>query len=80
MPTLLRAGPFRFFMVMADCLEPPHVHVTGGDGAAKVWLDPVSVERVAGYSRHEVRVIHRLVTQNVASLIELWDEECRQHG
>jgi hypothetical protein len=80
MPTLLRAGPFRFSMVMGDCVEPRHVHVTGAGGSAKLWLEPVSVDRVAGYSRHQMRLIERLVVQHATTLIDRWDEECRRLG
>lgn len=77
MPTLLRAGRFRFFIVMADCREPPHVHVSGGGGQAKVWLSPVALESAAAYSRHELRAIERLAMEYQATLMDRWDEECR---
>ncbi len=46
MPTLLRAGPYRLFIFMADCVEPRHVHVEGNGGLAKFWLEPVSLADV----------------------------------
>jgi hypothetical protein len=67
-------------MVMADCREPPHVHVSGGGGAAKVWIAPISVAMVAGYSRREIQVIERIVLNHVEQLLERWDEECQQRG
>ncbi len=54
-PTLLRAGPYRFFIVMADCAEPRRVHASGGGGEAKIWLAPVRITATAGYSRNEFR-------------------------
>lgn len=38
MPTLLRVESFRFFFFSNEGQEPPHVHVSKGDGVAKVWL------------------------------------------
>jgi hypothetical protein len=35
-PSLLRHGPFRFWIVMADCDEREHVHVSSGGGGAKL--------------------------------------------
>jgi len=78
MPTLLRAGRYRFAIVMADCDEPPHAHVSGGGGACKLWLGPVSMARTAGYSRREERTIVDLARDHEATLLQRWDEVCRQ--
>lgn len=79
MPALLRIGRYRFYIVVADCAEPPHVHVTGGGGDCKLWLEPISVAAVAGYSRREVRAIEDVARRNGTILLERWDEVCRQH-
>jgi len=47
MPTILRVGPNRFFFYASDRAEPVHVHVEGGDGTAKFWLDPSGCTPVA---------------------------------
>lgn len=39
-PTLLVFGGLRFFFFSNEGMEPPHVHVEAGDGAAKFWLEP----------------------------------------
>ena len=78
MPTLLRAGRYRFAIVMADCAEPPHAHVSGGGGACKLWLRPISMARTAGYSRQEERGIIELARKHEAVLLERWEETCRQ--
>jgi hypothetical protein len=80
MPTLLREGAFRFWIVMADCREPRHVHVSGGGGSAKLWLDPVSAALVEGYSRHQQRLLERLARAHAETLRERWDEECQRRG
>ena len=80
MPTLLRVGPYRFFMVMFDCLERPHIHVRGGsNGEAKFWLVPsVSFANASGYTRLEVERIRVIVTSNAEVLLEGWELSCRE--
>jgi len=75
-PTLLRAGPYRLFMFMSDCVEPHHVHVDGNDGLAKFWLSPVSLAEQVGYSPRELHRIRRVVEGERASLIEAIDTIC----
>ena len=61
MPTLLRAGPYRLFMFMSDCVEPRHVHVESNDGLAKFWLRPVSLAENVTYSAREIHRIRKVV-------------------
>ena len=44
MPTILRIGPYRFFIYSADRREPPHVHIQRDDRCAKFWLRPVRMQ------------------------------------
>lgn len=74
MPTALRKGPYRFFFYAGDGGEPPHVHVERDDHTAKVWLDPVRVERSGGFKGAELNEIRRLVEENRESLRRSWDE------
>ena len=78
MPTLLRAGPYRLFMFMSDCVEPHHVHVEGNDGLAKFWLRPVSVAENVGYSPRELHRIRRGVAREGASLVQAIDTICER--
>jgi hypothetical protein len=48
MPTIHRAGGFRFFFYAGDRSEPPHVHVERGEGIAKYWLNPVRFGKQQG--------------------------------
>lgn len=50
MPTVLRVGPYRFFFYAGDGDEPPHIRVERDDCEAKVWLDPIRLERSGGFS------------------------------
>ena len=76
MPTVHRSGSYRFFFVTHDCREPPHIHVDGSGGTAKVWLQPVSLARVIGLPDHEVRAILRVTTAERGRMLEVWDEHC----
>ena len=81
LPTLLEKAGFVFYMVMFDCREPRHVHVSrGGDrrAAAKFWIDPIGIETPGRYNDRDVAKIARLITDNQALLMRRWDEECRR--
>ncbi|MCE9592212.1 MAG: DUF4160 domain-containing protein [Planctomycetes bacterium] len=74
MPTVLRAGPYRFFFWSQDRLkEPAHIHVQRDKLVAKVWLDPVRLERAGGFNSAELRRIIELVERNESALMESWD-------
>ena len=72
MPTILRAGPYRFFFYSADGDEPPHVHVERESNVAKFWIDPVRLVASGGFRRAELRDIERVVTENERRLLEAW--------
>jgi hypothetical protein len=74
LPTVFRAGPYRFFFYSADRDEPRHVHVERGGSEAKFWLDPVRLEKSRGFGRTEIRRIESLVAENVTILLRAWYE------
>jgi len=74
MPTIKRAGPYRFFFYAGDRDEPPHVHVERDDRVAKFWLDPVRLERSGGFSSSEINRLEKLVGQLNEELINHWNE------
>lgn len=78
MPTLLRAGPYRRFMFMFDCVEAPHVHVDGNDGVAKFWLRPVSLADSLGYSPREISRIRAIVVRDRMTLIRGFNDACER--
>jgi len=81
MPTLLEIAGFVFYMVMFDCREPRHVHVSrGGDrrAPAKFWIDPVGLETPGRYNDRDLAWIARLIVEYQALLIRRWDEECER--
>ena len=74
MPTVLRVGPYRFFFYAGDGDEPPHVHVERDDSEAKIWLDPIRLERSGGFPAKELRRIEQIVTDNHEDLMGAWNE------
>lgn len=74
MPTVLRVGPYRFFFYAGDGDEPPHVHVERDDCEAKVWLDPIRLERSGGFSAKELRRIEHCVTDHHEQLMDSWND------
>ena len=74
MPTLLRSGPYRLFFYSGDRGEPPHVHVERENSVAKIWLDPVRLERNIGFRAAELRRIERIFVDNQSRLLETWHD------
>ncbi len=72
MPTILRERGCRFFFFMADRYEPPHVHVTKDDNAAKLWLDPLEFAYVEGFRRHECNEILHITEAHLDEFLRLW--------
>ena len=59
---------------MADRYEPPHVHVSKDDNAAKLWLDPLEFAYVEGFRRHESNEILRITEKHLDEFLRLWYE------
>ena len=74
MPTVLRAGPYRFFFYAGDRDEPAHVHVEREEKVAKFWLDPVQLQDSGGFPRSELNRAQRLVQLHQQRLLEAWYE------
>jgi hypothetical protein len=74
MPTVLRAGLYRFFFYSGDRAELPHVHVESDDHEAKFWLDPVRLERSGGFSRKELNRIQEIIQDQQGPLLGSWHE------
>ena len=74
MPTILRIGPYRFFLYAGDRGEPPHVHVEREDNIAKVWLNPVRLQNSGGFGRSEINRIQKLIEENREQLLRGWNE------
>jgi len=74
MPTILRAGPYRFFFYAGDRDEPIHVHVEREDNIAKFWIEPVRLQRSGGFRRPEIIRIAKIIEENRTEIVEAWHE------
>jgi hypothetical protein len=74
MPTVLRAGPYRFFFYASDRDEPPHVHIERDEKVAKFWLDPIRLQNSGGFNRSEIGELLGLVMKNREDLQRAWNE------
>ena len=73
MPTVLTAGPYRFFFYSSDRDEPPHVHVERNDRIAKFWLDPVRYHSSEEFNRAELTRIQKVIQAHHQELLEAWN-------
>lgn len=74
MPTILRIGPYRFFFYSSDGEEPPHIHVVRDDHVAKVWLDPVALDRRGAFRGTEINRVLKIVEEHREELLRGWNE------
>ena len=74
MPTVLRAGPYRFFFYAGDRNEPPHVHIERDNNVAKFWINPVRLESDGRFSSAEIRRVQDIVEANREILLRSWNE------
>jgi hypothetical protein len=74
MPTVLRAGPYRFFFYAGGRDEPHHIHIERDDKVAKFWLDPIRLQNSGGFNRLELRHVYSIIEENREFLMEAWNE------
>ncbi len=76
-PTVHRSGPYRFFFWSNEnraTSEPPHIHVSSGQGLATFWLSPVSNRDSRDYTQREIALIRRLVVVHQDELLRHWHD------
>ena len=71
MPTVLRAGPYRFDFYSHEPNEPPHVHVDRDELSAKFWLEPVDCAELWILARSCGD--QRIVAEHAEAFLEDWD-------
>ncbi len=74
MPTILRVGPYRFFVYACDRDEPIHVHIEHNDNIAKFWLEPIRLANSGGFSRLDLSRISEMIEENSETIVEAWHE------
>ena len=72
MPTILRAGPYRFFFYSDEGSEDPHVHIESAEKRAKYWLLPLKLSWNDGFRSGELKTIEELIKANLNSFLEAW--------
>ncbi|HEX8279236.1 MAG TPA: DUF4160 domain-containing protein [Segetibacter sp.] len=75
MPTLFIVNGFRFFFYSNESNEPAHLHVTKGNAAGKVWLEPeIDVAYFKGFTNSEERFIQEIVKTRNEEFKTKWHE------
>jgi hypothetical protein len=74
MPTVFRQDGFRFFFYSHEGSEPPHIHVIGKGGEAKIWLRPVMISKTYNLSLRDHKRILEIVRINVKLFLEKYEE------
>ncbi|HZP95067.1 MAG TPA: DUF4160 domain-containing protein [Candidatus Limnocylindria bacterium] len=73
MAVLLRIRGYEFYLRTSDGGEPPHVHVRGNAGRAKLWLAPeVTFAACRGYARKQREEIERVAATRRTEWLEAW--------
>ncbi len=76
-PTVFHHGGFRFYFYSneGNPREPLHIHVERGEAEAKLWLTPfVAVAESAGFSRHELTAVVRIVEARRQVIERAWHD------
>jgi hypothetical protein len=74
MPTVLRAGRYRFSFFSNEGREPPHIHAKADGNQAKFWLDPITLASNYGFKAHELNEMERIIRQLRDEFLEVWYE------
>lgn len=74
MPTILRIRGYRFFFYMNEHL-PIHVHITKGDGEARVILEPeIELDEAYSFKAKELKELLAITEEHHQYLIGKWHE------
>ncbi len=76
MPVVHRAGPYTFFFYSneGNPLEPPHIHVRGNGGEAKMFLEPPAVVKSDGLSAKQLHELLDIVEQYLDKFLGAYNE------
>ncbi len=50
------------------------IHVERDNYIAKIWLDPIRLQKSGGFTRNEITEIIKIVEKNKNKLTEKWNE------
>jgi hypothetical protein len=65
---------FRFFFYSSDRNEPIHVHVEKEECSAKIWIEPVRLEKSSEFTRKDINRILEIINENLEYLVRKWHE------
>ena len=74
MPTVLTKDGFRIFFYSADGKEPVHVHVEYGDGLAKFWMIPISLDSNYRMKAKDLRKARELLETKAELIKKEWND------
>ena len=75
MPTILIISGFRFFFYSNENNEPPHIHVSKGNGYAKFWLIPtIEMSEYCNMKEQEIKQVWLITELNYKLFIDKWNE------
>jgi uncharacterized protein DUF4160 len=77
-PTIFRYRKYRFFFFSKEETRM-HVHVTGPDGEAKFWIEPViALADAHGLSSKELKEIQKVVEEHRGEITKAWERHVRR--
>ena len=75
MPVLHREAGLTFRFYASDEPEPPHVHVVGNGGRAKIWLVPrIEIVMVRSYDARQRNTIDRIAREHRDEWVDAGNE------
>ncbi len=76
MPKVMDYRGYRFSFFSQDCAEPPHIHVTKDNSAAKFWLRPIALQDAWGYNKSDLNELQDVISDSVDLILVRWNEHC----
>ncbi len=71
-PTVFKAKGYRFYFLSNE-ERRIHVHVTGGSGEAKFWLEPViSLAVNYGVNKRDLHKVQVIIEERRDEILEAW--------
>ena len=74
MPTALRLLGFRFFSYSEEGNEPPQVHVERDEGRGRVWISPLRVAYVKGFTKQEAKRAEQIIRDHRELTNQTWND------